>query len=39
MHLIFVFSAGHADDDWLFSIQITWTGAGWRKRAELMGRN
>ena len=29
--LIGVFSGGHDDDDWLFSIQITWAGAGWEE--------
>ena len=28
---LFDFSAGHAADDWLFSIQITWAGAGWEE--------
>ena len=26
-----IFSAGHDDDDWLFSIQTTWAGAGWEE--------
>ena len=32
LNAFLIFSAGHDDDDdWLFSIQTTWAGAGWEE--------